>query len=108
MNKIRQGDTVEVLAGEDRGKRGTVHSIFPKKNQVIVSGINLIKKHQKRTMRVQTQTGIVEREGPIPISRVAVVCQNCSKPTRVRFRIAGTGEKLRMCQHCGEPVAASK
>jgi large subunit ribosomal protein L24 len=59
-------------------------------------------------MRVQTQTGIVEREGPMPVARVALVCQNCGKPTRVHFQIAATGEKIRTCQHCGEPVAVSK
>src|SRR3989442_1130456 len=74
MNKIRKGDTVKILSGEDAGKTGTVHDVFPQKEIVIVSGINLIKKAQRRTMNVRTQAGIIEREGPIHISNVARVC----------------------------------
>ena len=102
MNKIRKGDTVQVLAGNDRGKRGEVHSVMPKKGQIIVSGVNLVKKHQRRTGDVRTQAGIIEREGPIDISKVALVCKNCGKPTRVGFRIFDDGTKSRVCKKCGE------
>lgn len=102
MNKIHKGDTVQVIAGNDRGKRGQVHSVQPKKAKVIVSGINLVKKHQRRTGDVRTQAGIIEREGPIDISKVALVCKNCGKPTRVGFKTFEDGTKSRVCKKCGE------
>src|SRR5512142_3149649 len=105
MNKIRKGDTVEVLAGNDKGKRGQLHSYLPSKGKVTVSGINLVKKHQRRTGDVRTQAGIIEREGPIDISKVALVCKNCGKPTRVGFRIFDDGTKARVCRKCGEVAA---
>ncbi len=105
MNKIHKGDTVQVLAGNDKGKRGQVHSVMPKKDKVIVSGVNLMKKHQKRTGDVRTQAGIIEREGPIHISKVALVCKNCGRPTRVGFRIFDDGTKARICRKCGEVAA---
>ena len=102
MNKIRKGDTVEILSGNDRGKRGEVHSILPRKGQVIVSGIHLMKKHQRATGDVQTQAGIIEREGPIRISNVALVCKSCGEPTRVGFKKFEDGTKSRICKSCGQ------
>ncbi len=103
MNKIRKGDTVKILSGKDVGKTGTVHSVFPKKDVVIVSGVNMIKKAQRRQgMNVTTQAGIIQREGPIHISNVAVVCKNCGKATRVGFQFIGEGQKARVCKKCGE------
>lgn len=104
MNKIHKGDTVKILTGKDVGKTGTVHSVFPKKERVIVSGINLIKKAQRRTANVSTQAGIIEREGPVHISNVAVICKSCGKATRVGFRFIGEGQKARFCKKCGEPL----
>ncbi len=101
MNKIRKGDTVQVLSGNDRGKKGEVHSVSPKNDRVIVSGINLIKKHQRRTGDVRTQAGIIEREGSIALSNVALVCKNCGKVTRVGFSDEG-GKKARKCKKCGQ------
>jgi len=101
MNKIRKGDTVLVMAGNDRGKKGEVHSISPKDGTVIVAGINLVKKHQRRTGNVRTQAGIIEREGPMALANVAVVCKNCGKPTRVGFTDEG-GKKSRKCNKCGQ------
>ncbi len=105
MNKIHKGDTVQVLAGNDKGKRGQVHAVLPKEDKVIVSGVNLVKKHQKRTGDVRTQAGIIEREGPIDVSKVALVCKNCGKPTRVGFRTFDDGTKARVCKKCGEVAA---
>lgn len=104
MNKIRKGDTVKILTGKDVGKTGTVHSVFPKKDRVIVSGINLIKKAQRRTANVSTQAGIIEREGAIHVSNIAVICKNCGKPTRVGFQFIGEGQKTRVCKKCNEPL----
>ncbi len=102
MNKIRKGDNVKILTGKDVGKTGTVHTVFPKKGKVIVSGINLVKKAQRRTMNITTQAGIIEREGPIDVSNVALICKNCGKPTRVGFHFVGEGQKARVCKKCGE------
>lgn len=102
MNEIRKGDTVQVIAGNDRGKKGEVHTVFPKKGQIIVSGVNLIKKHQRRTGDVRTQAGIIEREGPLDISNVMVVCKNCGKAARMGFKILEDGSKVRVCKNCGE------
>jgi large subunit ribosomal protein L24 len=101
MNKIRKGDTVQVMAGNDRGKKGEVHSVAPKEGTVVVAGVNLIKKHQRRTGNVRTQAGIIEREGPMPLSNVALVCKNCGKPTRVGFTEEG-GKISRKCKKCGQ------
>lgn len=99
---IRKGDTVEVISGDDKGQRGTVHAVLPKEGRLIVSGVNLVKKHQRPTGNVRTQTGIVEREAPLRISNVAWVCPHCDKPTRVGYRVNPDGTKSRVCKKCGE------
>lgn len=105
MNKIRKGDTVKVLSGEDKDKTGTVQYVYPKKERVIVQGINLVKKAQRPTaMNVRTQTGIIEREGPMHVSKVALVCPNCGKATRVGFDVAENGSKYRVCKKCGNAI----
>jgi large subunit ribosomal protein L24 len=101
VNNIRKGDMVKVIAGNDRGKRGEVHSVDPKNGRVVVAGVNLVKKHQKRTGDVRTQAGIIEREGPIDLSQVMIVCKSCGKPTRVGFTFEG-GKKSRKCKKCGQ------
>ena len=106
MNKIRKGDTVQVIAGNDRGKRGEVHSVLPKKGQTIVSGINLMKKHQRRTGNVNTQFGIIEREAPIHVSNVALICPKCGKPTRVGHVVHADGSRSRVCKNCTEMIDA--
>jgi len=106
MNKIHKGDTVQVLSGNDRGKKGEVHSILPKENKVIVSGINLIKKHQKRTGDVRTQAGIIEREGSIYLSNVALVCKSCGKPTAWALRSSRT-ERSRACASSAAKLTTS-
>jgi large subunit ribosomal protein L24 len=102
--KIKKGDTVEVISGDDKGVRGTVHTVLPKKGRVVVSGVNMIKKHQRRTGDVRTQFGIIEREAPVHISNVALVCPHCDKPTRVGYRVAPDGSKTRICRRCEEAI----
>ena len=100
--RIRKGDLVEVLGGNDRGERGAVHRVLPDKSRVVVSGVRIIKKHQRRTGDVRTQVGIIEREAPIHISKVGLVCPHCDKPTRVGYQVMGDGTKVRICRRCGE------
>lgn len=117
MVKIRQGDTVVVLSGEERRAKGTVREVIrgwkvdrrrrrigrdPNKDRVIVSGINIVKKHQKPTGQTRTQTGIIEFEAPIPISKVALFCGNCNRPARVGYQLYDDGTKGRVCKRCGQ------
>jgi large subunit ribosomal protein L24 len=98
--KIRKGDRVVVLQGKDRGKEGTVTFAYPKDERVIVDGVNIAKKHQKPTRATQ-QGGIIDKEMPIPVSRVAIVCAACGKPTRIGHRFEPDGTKVRICRKCG-------
>ncbi len=92
---IKKGDIVEVIAGDDKGKRGRVLKVLPKKNKVIVEGVNIVYKHKKPTSQDQ-QSNIVEQEAPIHISNVLPVCPETGKPTRVgRRRDPETGKLVR-------------
>ncbi len=102
--KIKKGDTVEILVGDDRGSRGTVHRVLPKENRLVVSGVNMVKKHQRRTGDVRTQVGIIEREAPIHISNVALVCPRCNKASRIGYRVMEDGSKVRVCKACDETI----
>lgn len=102
--KIKKGDTVQVMSGDDKGAKGTVHLVYPKKDQLVVSGVNMIKKHQRRTGQTRTQVGIIEREAPMHISNIALVCGKCQKPVRVRYHVYEDGSKARMCKSCGELI----
>lgn len=101
MQRIRKGDLVEVIRGDSRGERGQVHAVHPRQNRVVVSGVNLIKKHQRRTGNVRTQTGIIEFEAPLDMSNVAPVCAGCDRPTRVGAQMHEDGRKIRVCRRCG-------
>ena len=99
--RVKKGDTVQILSGDERGQRGTVHAVQPKEEKVVVAGHNLIKKHQKPTGQVRTQAGIIEREAPMNLSNVAPVCRKCDRPARIGFRMED-GRKVRFCRRCGE------
>ena len=101
--KIIKGDTVEVISGNDKGARGTVHLAIPKEGRVVVSGVRMIKKHQRRTGGANAQGGIIEREAPIRVSSVALVCPHCDKPTRVGYHVSSEG-KARVCRKCNEII----
>jgi large subunit ribosomal protein L24 len=95
--KLRKGDEVEVLAGKDVGRRGTITRVIPSADKVIVDGVNMVKKHQKPT-RATMQGGIIDKEMPIHVSNVALVCAKCG-PTRVGYRM-DAGKKVRICRKC--------
>jgi len=101
MQRIHRGDTVEVISGDERGSRGQVHAVMPRRNRVLVSGVNLVKKHQRRTGDVRTQTGIIEFEAPLDLSNVAPVCGHCDRGVRVGFDVLADGRKVRICRRCG-------
>ena len=101
--KIRKNDTVLVIAGKDKGKKGRVRQVFPKSNVVMVDGLNMIKRHS-RAGRQARQAGIIEMEAPLRASNVMLVCNKCDKPTRVGTRFLGDGRKARICRSCYEVI----
>ena len=101
--KIRKNDTVLVVAGRDKGKKGKVRVAIPKKERLLVDGINMIKKHARPTGQAR-QAGIIEREAPIHVSSVMLLCEKCAKPARVGRRLLADGKKVRFCKACCEVV----
>jgi large subunit ribosomal protein L24 len=102
--KIRKGDRVVVLSGKDRGREGTVTRAIPGKGRVIVDGANVAKRHQKPTKQTQ-QGGIIDKEMPLDVSNVAILCPSCGKPTRVGHRFEPDGTKVRICRKCEGDLA---
>lgn len=100
---VRKGDTVVVVAGKERGKRGKVLRVFPDEGRVVVERVNFIKKHQRPTQKLR-QGGIIEREGPIHLSNVMLVDPRSDKPTRVGVRILTDGKKVRLARKSGEMI----
>ena len=98
---IRKGDEVLVIRGDDRGKKGKVHRAIPRENKVLVEGINVRKRHMKPRGNIK-QAGIIEREAPVDVSKVMLVCSKCGKPTRVGLHVLEDGTKVRMCKTCHE------
>jgi large subunit ribosomal protein L24 len=100
MHKIRKGDRVQVVAGNDRGRIGRVLAVVPEKDRIIVENVNMITKHQRATQSLR-QPGIIQREGTIHMSNVLPICPECDEPTRVGFTEV-EGRKMRVCKRCGE------
>ena len=101
MARIKKGDVVSVLSGRDRGKTGKVLAVHPAQDRALVERINLVKHFERRTQQNQ-QGGVIEREGPIALSKLSLVCPKCHKPSRVGWLLTGTGEKQRVCRRCQE------
>jgi large subunit ribosomal protein L24 len=98
---VRKGDTVIVVAGKERGKKGKVLRVIPEKGRVVVERINMIKKHQKPTQKIR-QGGIIEREGAIHLSNVMLLDPGSNKPTRVGMKALADGKKVRVARRSGE------
>lgn len=104
MSRVRNGDRVEILSGEERGLRGVVRQVLPEQQRVIVEGRNIVKKHQRPTPtggRRPVQAGIIELEAPIHLSNVAPVCPSCDQWARVGYERTSDGTKVRVCKRCG-------
>jgi len=101
--KIRKNDTVLVIASKDSGKTGKVRFAYPKSERLLVEGINFIKRHS-RAKRAVRQAGIIEREAPIHVSDVMLLCNKCNRPTRVGFHFLEDGRKVRICRSCHEVI----
>lgn len=100
---VKTGDTVIVLSGTERGKKGKVMAVSPSEGKVIVEKVNLVSKHVK-PRKMGDQGGIVEAEGAMYASKVQVVCPRCGKPTRVGHKVLEDGTKERICKKCGEAL----
>ena len=101
--RIHQNDTVEVISGKDLGKRGKVQQVLPSKGLVIVQGVNIVKRHQRPTAALR-QAGIIQKEAPLSVSKVMLVCQRCNKVVRVGYRFLEDGRKVRICRSCQEMI----
>ncbi len=100
---IRKNDTVLVIAGREKGKRGKVLFVLPTRERVVVEHVNMIKKHQRPTQKLR-QGGIIEREAPLHVSNVMLVCSKCDKATRVGVRVLADDRRARVCRRCGDIV----
>ncbi len=101
--KIIRDDKVKVIAGNNKGKIGKVLKVIVDKNKVIIEGVNIVKKHQKPNQMNQ-QGGIIEKEAPIHVSNVMLVCSNCDKAVRVSKRRTEDGKVERICRSCNKAV----
>lgn len=99
---IKKKDKVLVISGDDKGKKGEVLKVLPEENRVIVSKVNLVKKHLRPTQ--SEPGGIREIEAPLHISNVMLICPKCEQPTRSKFDFLSDGKKVRFCRKCGEMI----
>ena len=99
--RIKKGDIVTLISGDDRGKKGKILDINKKKDLVIVEGANLIKKHM-RPRKQGEPGGIIEKEGPVHISNLKLVCPKCGVPARIQITVLENKKKIRVCNKCGE------
>ena len=100
---VKKEDTVQITAGKDKGKRGKVQAILKKDGLIIVEGVNIIKRHTRQRQNVR-QAGIIEKEAPLNISNVVVVCSNCDKPVRTGRKFLEDQKKVRICSSCQEVI----
>ena len=101
--KIRKNDTVLVIAGKDKGKKGKVRFAYPKDGKIIIEGINFIKKHSRARGQAR-QAGIIDLEAPIHVSDVMLFCDKCNHPTRIGFKPLEDGRRVRICRSCHEVI----
>jgi large subunit ribosomal protein L24 len=101
--KIKKDDNVLVIAGKDKGKKGKVRFVYPKQHQALIEGVNMIKTHSKAKAQVK-QAGLIEREAPIDLSDVMLICNRCNHPVRVGHKTLDDGKKARICRACGEVI----
>ena len=100
---IRRDDTVVVITGKDKGKKGKVLVVVPSKNRVIVEGVDIVSRHTRPTSQTN-QGGIIKKEAPIDASNVMLYCSKCDKGVRVGIKLLENGEKARVCKKCGAVI----
>jgi len=102
--KVAKNDTVLIISGNDKGKTGRVLRVFPTRRRLLVEGVNFIKRHS-RPSQTNPKGGIVEKEAPIHLSNVMVICQKCNTPTKVGKKLLEDGHRARLCKQCNELLA---
>ena len=102
--RIRKNDKVMIIAGKDKGKIGSVLKVLRKKDAVLIEKMNVAKRHTKGNPYQQRAGGIVDKEMPIDISNVMLVCNACAKPAKVGYRQTEDGKKVRFCKKCNEII----
>jgi large subunit ribosomal protein L24 len=100
---IKKNDTVQVISGDEKGKKGRVLSMLSKDDRIIVEGINMIKRHMKPSKKY-SQGGIIEKEASVERSNIMLVCPKCDKPTKIGNKILENDKKIRLCKKCGEVI----
>ena len=101
--RIRKNDTVMVIKGRERGKTGKVLRVIPRSGRLVIERLNLVKRHQK-ARGPASASGIVEKEAPLQLANVMVMCERCNAPVRIGIKIAADGTKERICRRCGESL----
>jgi len=101
--RIKKGDTVRILTGKDRGKTGDVIRVIKDKDRAVVEGLNMVKRHMRPTQQAP-EGGIIEKEAPIHMSNLMLVCTRCKKPTRPKSKTVEGKKKVRVCRSCGEII----
>ncbi len=101
--KIKKDDNVLVIAGKERGKKGKVRFAYPRKQKIIIEGLNFIKKHSKARGAAR-QAGIIDLEAPLHVSNVMIICNKCNKPARIGYRKLEDGRRVRFCRVCQEVI----
>jgi len=101
---IKKNDEVFILGGKDRGKTGRVLIVMPKDQKVVVEGVQMIKRHTRPNPQRNIKGGIVEKEAPVHISNVAIVCKNCKQHTRIANKVLADGRRVRTCKKCGNTI----
>lgn len=104
MLNVRKNDQVKVLAGKDRGKTGRVLRVFPQRNRAVVENVNTVRRHTRPNPQKNIQGGVVEREGPIHISNLQVICPECDQPVRVGIQFLSDGKRVRVCRSCSGSI----
>ena len=100
---VKTGDTVVVLSGKERGKRGKIIAVSPKEGKVIIEGVNMVSKHVK-PKKMGEAGGIIKAEGAMYASKVQLVCPSCAPATRIAHKISEDGKKQRICKKCGKTL----
>jgi len=100
---VKKDDTVIVIAGKDKGKKGRVIAAYPRENRVLVEGVNMVKKHQKPNQQYP-QGGIITKEAPIHVSNVMLIDPKSGKPTRIGYKVLENGKKVRVAKRSGEVI----
>jgi large subunit ribosomal protein L24 len=101
--KLRKGDRIRVIAGKDVGKEGEITRAYPESDRVIVDGVNIAKRHTRATGQTM-QGGIIDKDMPLHVSNVAIICSSCDRTSRIGYRFEDDGTKVRVCRRCGKDL----